>query len=97
MMRRRMFAALALLGWGCDRYGARSTSHDLDGNVVIDEETCVDRWLASRGLDVFGSPRGTTYPGGSPVLDERTGRGIPRLEYVYAHHPDARSACRSDW
>ena len=81
---------------GCDRYRESSTLHAADAAAFIAEEACVDRWLDSHGLDVFGSPEGTLYPGGSPTFDEKTGRPISRLEFVYAHHPEARSACRSD-
>ncbi len=60
------------------------------------EESCVDRWLAEHGLDEFGSPRGTSYAGGSPLFDETTGKATSRMEYVYAAHPDARRACTPD-
>lgn len=57
------------------------------------EEKCVDRWLAERKLDAYGSPEGTMYAGGTPLFDERTGRRVDRLEYVYKKHPEARAAC----
>jgi hypothetical protein len=89
-------AALAVSSEACNRYKERSTLQRLDADTVRAEEACVDRWLESRGLDVFGSPEGTLYPGGSPTLDEKTGHLISRLEYVYAHHPEARRVCGSD-
>ena len=58
-----------------------------------EEEACVDRWLAERKLDRYGSPAGTMYTGGTPLFDERTGRSIDRLDYVYGKHPEARAAC----
>ncbi len=56
-------------------------------------EACVDRWLAERALDEYGSPQGTMYTGGTPLFDEATGKRTDRLEYVYSHHPDARKVC----
>jgi hypothetical protein len=61
----------------------------------LQEEACVDRWLADRELDRYGSPIGTLYAGGSPLFDEATGTTTSRVEYVYAKHPDARQACGS--
>jgi hypothetical protein len=58
------------------------------------EEACVDRWLAARGLDPYGSPAGTVYAGGTPLFNERTGERVDRLAYVYKRHPLAREACR---
>ena len=58
------------------------------------EEACVDRWLAARGLDPYGHPRGTMYTGGTPLFDERTGERVDRLQYVYKRQPLAREACR---
>ena len=57
------------------------------------EEKCLDRWLAERKLDPYGSREGTMYAGGTPLFDERTGRRVDRLEYVYRKHPEARTAC----
>jgi hypothetical protein len=58
------------------------------------EEECVDKWLAGRGLDRYGNPRGTMYAGGTPLFDERTGEHVDRLGYVYERQPLARGACR---
>jgi hypothetical protein len=58
------------------------------------EEACVDKWLAARGLDPYGSPSGTMYAGGTPLFNERTGERVDRLAYVYKSHPLAREACR---
>jgi hypothetical protein len=57
------------------------------------EEACLDRWLAERKLDRYGSPEGAMYAGGTPLFDETTGRQTPRRDYVYARHPEARAAC----
>jgi hypothetical protein len=58
------------------------------------EEACVDKWLAGRGLDPYGNPRGTLYAGGTPLFDERTGEHVDRLAYVYKRQPLAREVCR---
>ena len=57
------------------------------------EEKCVDRWLAERKLDPYGSPAETMYAGGTPLFDEATGRQIDRLDYIYRKHPEAKAAC----
>ena len=57
------------------------------------EEQCVDRWLAERKLDPYGSPEGTMYAGGTPLFNEATGRQIDRLDYIYRKHPEAKAAC----
>jgi len=57
------------------------------------EEKCVDRWLAQRKLDPYGSPEGTMYAGGTPLFNEATGRQIDRLDYIYRKHPEAKAAC----
>ena len=56
-------------------------------------EACVDRWLASKNLDRYGSKQGTMYAGGSQLFDERTGETRDRLEYVFSRHPAAKQAC----
>ena len=58
--------------------------------------SCLDRELAARGLNAFGDPQGTMYAGGTPLFDERTGKAIPREQYVFSHHPDLASACTAD-
>jgi hypothetical protein len=57
------------------------------------EEKCVDRWLAERKLDPYGSPEGTMYAGGTPLFNEATGRQIDRLDYIYRKHPEVKAAC----
>jgi hypothetical protein len=57
------------------------------------EEKCVDRWLAERKLDPYGSPAGTMYAGGTPLFNEATGRQIDRVDYIYRKHPEAKAAC----
>lgn len=92
-------AFVLALGFACDR-NATTTGRDPapDAAVAppnpIEEETCVDRWLAAHGLDPFGEPIGTVHAGGTPLFDESTGKHVSRLDYVYASNPDAAGACR---
>ncbi len=60
------------------------------------EIACVDRWLVEHHLGSFGDPEGTVYVGGTPLFDEAMGTDTPRLQYVYARHPDAALACLAD-
>ena len=57
------------------------------------QEACVDRWLAERGLDSYGSPQGTQYAGGTPLFDETTGVQRSRREYLAKRHPEALHSC----
>jgi len=63
------------------------------GGANAAREACVDRWLASRKLDRYGSKQGTMYTGGTPLFDERTGETRDRLEYVFSRYPEAKAAC----
>ena len=58
--------------------------------------SCLDRQLAAKGLNAFGDPEGTMYPGGTPLFDEKTGRTTPREQYVLAKHADLARACGGD-
>ena len=60
------------------------------------KESCVDAWLSARKLDPYGHDEGTMYAGGTPLFDERTGETTDRLTYVFARHPDAKTACDGD-
>jgi hypothetical protein len=49
--------------------------------------SCVDRELARRGLNAYGDPPETSYPGGAPVQEEG------RVLYVASRHPEIREIC----
>ena len=55
-----------------------------------------DRELAAKGLNQFGDPQDTVYAGGTPLFDEKTGRAVPREQYVFARHPEIARACGAD-
>ncbi len=57
------------------------------------QQACVDAFLAGRGLDAYGSPHGTMYPGGTPLFDETTGRSVTRQDYLAQHHADVLHGC----
>ena len=56
-------------------------------------QSCLDAELSRRGLNQFGDPPDTMYPGGTPLFDERTGKRTERDAYVFAKHPDIAKAC----
>ena len=56
-------------------------------------KSCLDRQLELRGLNQFGEPPETMYPGGTPLFDEKTGKRTDREAYVFAKHPDIAQAC----
>lgn len=90
-MRRTLWglaAGLALMG--CKQTPAAA---DAAAPAPSPREACVDRWLEKRGLNPYGDPPDTTYAGGTPLFDERTGETRDRIEYVLGKHPAARQEC----
>lgn len=95
----RVAAALILLGLTCGRRPSenRATTQDAAAfSPVVAEEACLDAWLAAHHLDAFEQPEGTAYSGGTPLLDETSGKIRSRAEYVVARHPEAARVCRFD-
>ena len=56
--------------------------------------SCLEAQLASRGLNQYGDPPDTMYPGGTPLFDEKTGKRTEREAYVFAKHPEIAAACK---
>lgn len=56
-------------------------------------QSCLDRQLAAQGLNPFGDPPDTAYPGGTPLFNEATGKSMDRAAYIFARHPDIARAC----
>ena len=52
-------------------------------------QACVDRALAARGLNGFGDPPATPYPGGTPV----DATSLARYDYVLHRSPAIRAEC----
>jgi hypothetical protein len=61
--------------------------------VSADQATCADRWLTEHKFDSYGNPQGTSYLGGTPTFDERTGQSIDRWALVAKNRPEALRTC----
>ena len=48
--------------------------------------------LRETGRNPYGDPKGTSYAGGTPLFDERTGARKDRYEYILEKHPELRKA-----
>lgn len=57
------------------------------------QKGCIEQSLEAHALDGFGSPRGSMYPGGTPLFDEASGHRLSREEYLAQKHPDILQAC----
>lgn len=60
------------------------------GAYLGERNRCIDRELASRELNEYGDPPGTTYPEGRPLGVTQT---TDRFEYVLQRHPGIRTTC----
>jgi hypothetical protein len=56
--------------------------------VTREEQGQIDKWIAANSLNEFGDPAGTSYTGGTPLFDEKTGTPIDRYSYIVLKHPD---------
>jgi len=50
------------------------------------EKRLIDKWLDYRGLNRYGDPPDTVYPGGSPLFNESTGTRKDRYAYIKSRH-----------
>jgi len=80
-------AAAAAPGPGAPGHGP------MRGSMVRGLQECVDGELAKRKLNEFGDPEGTHYAGGTPLMNEVSGKSTDRVEHVFAKHPDIKTAC----
>ena len=76
-------AILLLLLAGCPR----------ESTPTAPPQSCLDAQLTSRGLNQYGDPPDTMYPGGTPLFDEKTGKRTEREAYIFAKHPEIAQAC----
>ncbi len=53
-----------------------------------DEKQKVIIWLWKNQLNKYSDPRGFTYPGGTPLYSEMTGKYITRYDYIVKKYPD---------
>lgn len=59
------------------------------GDLLSSEESHkIESWIIKNGLNQFGDSVGTVYAGGTPLIDEKTGRVLDRLDYILTKHPD---------
>ncbi|MCX6809916.1 MAG: hypothetical protein NTZ65_04200 [Candidatus Berkelbacteria bacterium] len=56
--------------------------------LTQEEKTKLEQWIVSNGLNQYGDTTGTAYSGGNPLLDEKTGQTLDRLDYIIIKHPD---------
>ena len=59
-----------------------------EGEISSDEKGLIEVWIVENDLNQYGDPKDTVYIGGTPLFDERTGRGIDKYEYIIKNHPD---------
>lgn len=59
------------------------------GDLLSSEEIKrIGNWIIKNGLNQYGDPVGTVYAGGTPLIDEKTGRVLDRMDYILDKHPD---------
>ncbi len=86
---RATLAVLALFG-ACRKEAAPPAAPP---PAPVGTQSCLDAQLAAKGLNQFGDPPDTMYPGGTPLFDETTGKRTDRAQYVFSKHPDIARAC----
>jgi hypothetical protein len=59
-----------------------------EGFVSIPERLQIEEWITRNRLNQYGDPADTLYAGGSPLMDETTGKLMTRYEYLLKMHPD---------
>jgi hypothetical protein len=64
-----------------------------DGGPAQSLDACLDQWAAEQHLNRYGDPPDTVYAGGTPLVDETTGRAKDRSTYIFAKHADAKARC----
>ncbi|MEP7219496.1 MAG: hypothetical protein ABI876_11305 [Bacteroidota bacterium] len=59
-------------------------------SVTPQEKARIDGWLGAHAdsLNRFSDPKATVYTGGTPLLDEATGKRMDRYDYIVMKHPD---------
>ena len=60
-----------------------------EGDLISSEESKkIENWIMKNGLNQYGDSTGTVYAGGTPLVDEKTGRTLDRTDYILNKHPD---------
>ena len=65
-------------------------------NAPESVNACVDAWLNRHGLNEYGDAPGTMYPGATPLFNERTGKRVDRMDYLFAKNSELRADCAPD-
>lgn len=70
-------------GMAADRKEGQEGWPILNHYWLSDEQRkTIDDYLKTKGLNEYGDPLGTQYPGASPLFDEMTGRTRNRYDYL---------------
>ena len=85
---------MLLLFCACRREPAPATAEP--GTPPDPLAACVDAQLSLKGLNSYGDPPDTSYAGGTPLFDEKTGKLRDRIEYVLSRKPEIGAACGRD-
>lgn len=67
---------------------AESTDAQDLGFISMPERLQIEEWITKQRLNQYGEPPDTLYEGGSPLMDEATGKIMTRYEYLLKMHPD---------
>ena len=69
----------------------RATSSPPELSAVDDRtRQRIDQWIARNGLNPYGDPPDTMYPGGTPLYSETTGVTLDRYFYILQRHPELK-------
>lgn len=56
--------------------------------ISNEDKKRIDSWLKKNDLNLYGDSKGTSYTGGTPLFDEKTGKKNDRYEYLMQKFPD---------
>jgi hypothetical protein len=70
--------------------GATAPIKEPPSNVAPEIRARIDRWIEEKGLNRYGDPPATRYPGGNPLFDPATSKYKDRYEYILEKHPELR-------
>ncbi len=57
-------------------------------NIDEQKKKWIEDQIKREGLNPFGDPKSTVYTGGTPLLNEMTGKVIDRFDYILSRHKD---------
>jgi len=75
------------LPWDKSSSETGPSSEDSSGDFVnLQERLQIEEWITKNKLNQYGDPADTLYEGGSPLMDETTGKTMTRYEYLFEKH-----------